>query len=365
MRSVLHYKTKYLNKSETFIDRLVRNHQEYEPSILCYYAKSFTDALPVYESPQKGIARLTNMAAFHLNLPLPYYTSTIRQVQPDIIHAHFGYDAYKLIDPAKKNNVPLVVSFYGSDVSRLPNEFGWKSRYLRLADEGSHFIAATKFMKCQLIELGFPNEKISIVPFGIDLTKFSYRTSYQRSNQIIMIGRMVEKKGFEYAIKSIANLKESCHVVTLNLFGDGPLKDELQSLTKKLNLNDYVNFHGYVPIAKVMQNLDRHSILLAPSVTAEDGDKEGLPNTILEAMAKGIPVIASKHAAIPEAIENNSTGFLVDERNPKQISDKINYILNNKDPIDEIRQSARNYIEKNHSIEQMVNKVESIYNNLK
>lgn len=364
MRSVLHYKTKYLNKSETFIDRLVRNHQEYEPSILCYYAKSFTDALPVYESPQKGIARLTNMAAFHLNLPLPYYTSTIRQVQPDIIHAHFGYDAYKLISPAQKNNVPMVVSFYGSDVSRLPNEFGWEKRYKILADSNSYFIAATKFMKRQLIDLGFPKNKLSIVSFGINLSEFPFRETYKPNNQIMMIGRMVEKKGFEYAIQAVAELQKRDKQIILNLFGDGPLRDDLERLTQKLKLNGQVHFHGYTPISEIIEKLDEHAILLAPSVTAEDGDKEGLPNTILEGMAKGIPVIATDHAAIPEVIQNGKTGFLTEERNVEQISDKITHIMQGADNIDEIRYAARNYIEENHSVKKMVNNVESIYKSL-
>jgi len=365
MQNVLHYKTIYLNKSETFIDRLVRNHQDFVPSVLCYNAKSFTEGLPIYKSPQKGVARLINLSAFHLNLPLPYYTTTIQQLQPHVIHAHFGYDAYKLIGPARKSNVPLVVSFYGSDVSRLPKEFGWKKRYRKLAEEGSHFIAATEFMKEQLENLGFPGKRISIVPFGIDLTKFTFRKSYEQSSQIMMIGRMVEKKGFEYAIKSIANLKRANLDVTLNLFGNGPLKKELQTLASELNLNGNVKFHGYVPMKKIVGNLEKHSILLAPSVTAKDGDKEGLPNTILEAMAKGIPVIASKHAAIPEAVKDNETGFLVDERSPEQISDKITCILKDKEQINNIRIAARRYIEENHSIEGMVTKVESIYNNVK
>jgi len=365
MRRVLHYKTKYLNKSETFIDRLVRNHQEYAPSVLCYEAKSFIDGLPVYESPKKGVARLTNMVAFHLNLPLPYYTSTIRELQPDVIHAHFGYDAYKLIGPAQKNNVPLVVSFYGSDVSRLPSEFGWQKRYKKLADAGSHFIAATEFMKGQLIDLGFPEDKITVVPFGINLSDFSFREDYNPTDQVMMIGRMVEKKGFEYAIRAVSELQKRDQPVTLNLFGDGPLRDDLENLAKKLELNGQVHFHGYRPISEIMQKLDEHSVLLAPSVTAEDGDKEGLPNTILEGMAKGIPVVATKHAAIPEAIQNGKTGFLTHERNIEQISDKISYIIQGADNIDEIRSAARKYIEEHHSVKRMVYNAESIYKSVK
>lgn len=127
-------------------------------------------------------------------ISLPFYDKTIQNLQPDLIHAHFGYDAYKLISLAQKHEIPLVVSFYGSDVSRLPSEFGWKRRYRILASNGSHFIAATDYMKSQLTDLGFPETKISVVRFGLNLKKFEYRENSLNPKKMMMVGRMVEKK---------------------------------------------------------------------------------------------------------------------------------------------------------------------------
>ena len=363
MKKVLHYKTNFLNSSETFIDRLVSNHKCFKAAALCYRKKEFTDEIPVFAVPTCSFSSFINIAAFHLNLPLPYYYSAIEEYKPDIIHSHFGFDGVKLMRIAKKMDIPHVISFYGSDVSRLPRELGWKNRYLKLSEKGSHFIAATKFMKQQLIKLGFPEDKISIVRFGVDLTDPPFIEEFRLTPKLMMVGRMVEKKGFEYAIKAIKNLREKGILTELNLYGSGPLLSHLKSLTYELSLNGTVKFHGYQPIDKILDAHQYHSILMAPSVTAKDGDMEGLPNTILEAMAKGTLVIASRHAAIPEVIEDKYSGFLVNERDEEALTDMLADILNNKYDLNAIRNNARQLIKNEYTIDRMVHEIETIYNN--
>lgn len=362
MRKVLHYKTNFLNKSETFIDRLVSNHQLYQPLALCYKSKSFTDHIQIFQVPEKGLSKQLNRTAFHLNLPLPFYYKCIKQQQPDVIHAHFGYDGMKMLRLANMFDIPLIVSFYGSDVSRLPSEFGWKRRYRKLARFGSHFIAATQFMKKQLIKLGFNENKITVVRFGVDLQDSPFILRKRYPNKFMMVGRMVEKKGFKYAIKAIHILKKRGYDVHLDLFGNGPLMKNLNSLTRDLSLNGVVTFHGYQPIETILNAHAEYSLLLAPSVIAKDGDMEGLPNTILEAMAKGTPVVASRHAAIPEVIENFKTGFLVDEGDAEGLADTLENILQEKYNLEQIRRNARKVIEEEYTADRMVSEVEHIYN---
>lgn len=361
MKKVLHYKTNFLNKSETFIDRLIQNHNAYQPVALCYCRKFFSENLTTYEVPKKGIQAWINFAAFHSNVALPYYKEVLRQENPNLIHAHFGYDAVKLIQPAKSQNIPLLVSFYGSDVSRLPSELGWKRRYRKLAASADHFIAVTGFMKSQLIDLGFPEEKISIVRFGIDLDKFEYREHSQSPKKIILVGRMVEKKGFEYAIQAISNLYKMGKKPEVNIYGYGPLMKSLKKRTDNLQVNGSIRFHGYQPIESIMKALDENTIMIVPSITAEDGDMEGLPNTILEAMAKGTPVVASKHAAIPEAIQDKKTGFLFDEKDVEGLTELLRKILDEEFDLNYIRRNARSLIEKEYSIFRLVQEVEQIY----
>lgn len=362
MPKVLHYKTNFLNISETFIDRLVKNHKRFSPVALCFRPRFFTEDIPVYTLPAKGLSRWMNIAAFHLNAPLPCYYKTTKKLRPDVIHAHFGFDAVKLIQISNSLEIPLVVSFYGSDVSRLPSEFGWKRRYKKLAQYGTLFIAASEVMKKSLIELGFPADKIRVVRFGVDLTASSYLEEYMPVPKIMMVGRMVEKKGFIYAIQAVQVLKKRGIKVELNLYGNGPLMQELKEKTESLGLSEQVLFHGYQPVETILEAHNNHSILLAPSVTAKDGDMEGLPNTILEAMARGTPVVASRHAAIPEVITHQETGFLVEEKNLIELADTLENILTGAYDLESIRCKARKVVESDYSVNRMVTNVEKLYN---
>lgn len=361
MASVLHYKTKFLNSSETFIHRLVSNHKRYDPLALCYIKKDFSSDIPVYQAPKSSLNGLVNSASFHLNRSLPFYRSTIQKLRPDVIHSHFGYDAYKLLDIAHSEKIPHVVSFYGSDVSRLPLEFGWKSRYKKMAAQASHFIAASVFMKKQLIDLGFPSEKISVIYFGLDLEALTFQEKSFGDLNILMAGRLVEKKGFEYALKAISMLKLRGIEIPITLFGDGPLMHSLKKLASDSGIENQVHFRGFQPVSEILKAHSNHSLFLAPSVTASDGDMEGLPNTILEAMAKGTPVIATEHAAIPEALTHQESGFLVEERNSIAIANCIEKVIRKRHQLIEVAKNARIKVEKSFTIQNMVQQVEKIY----
>lgn len=362
---VLHYKSNFLNRSETFIDRLIRNHNRFEPVAMCIEKKHFTDHLPVFQQPQNGIPKLVNTICFHLNLSLPFYRKVIEDQAPDIIHAHFGYDGWRMYRVAQKTDTPLVVSFYGSDVSRLPTEFGWTRRYRKLAQHGQKFVAASELMKYQLVELGFPKEKIEVIRFGIDIEKFCFKNGYNAENRLMMVGRMVEKKGFKYALQTVYLLKNKEHrTVYLDLYGDGPLKETLKKQSRELGIADQVQFHGYVSNKKVRDELQQHSILLAPSVTASDDDKEGLPNTVLEAMASGVPVVGSDHAAIPEAVHHQETGFLVPEKEPRAMASSVIEILDRNLDVEKIRHNARTLIEEQYSVKRLVKDTEDLYSQI-
>lgn len=364
MKKVLHYKTNFLNPSETFIHRFVSNHQTFTPVALCYTKKSFSDHLELFEVPKTGVSALLNQLTFHLNITLPFYKKTIREVRPDIIHAHFGYDGYKLLSASRQHAIPMVISFYGSDVSRLPDEFGWRRRYRKMAASHARFVAASIFMKRQLIDLGFPEDRIEVIRFGFDTSQIPFNTEYQMNKPIILVGRLVEKKGFRFALEAIQLLKRRGVTVQANIFGDGPLFQELNDLSAQLGIANQIHFKGFHPIEDILHEFRHHSLLLAPSVRAGDGDMEGLPNTILEAMASGTPVVTTRHAAIPEAVMDGKTGFLADERRPDQLADIMERFYAEHYDTHGIRVNARALIEREYDIQKNVMQTEALYNSL-
>lgn len=328
---------------------------------MCYDRRTLIGDYPVYEAPKRGPQGLVNTCCFHLNQTLPFYTATATRLQPALIHAHFGFDGYRMAGVARKVGVPLVVSFYGSDVSRLPSEFGWKRRYRKLARCGDRFIAISAAMKEDLLRLGFPEHKLRVVRFGLDLEQFRFNENYTPTGKAMMVGRMVEKKGFIYALRAIKMLDERGQTLRLDLYGDGPGRSRLQKQCRRWGISPLVTFHGFQPVDVIRQAYATHSLLLVPSVTAGDGDREGLPNTLLEGMATGIPVIASRHAAIPEVISDGRNGLLVDEKDSPALAQAISRVITQQVDVNAIRIAARQHIESHYELHRMVRQIERIY----
>ena len=140
-------------------------------------------------------------------------------------------------------------------------------------------------------------------------------------------GRLVEKKGLEYSIRAITRIMQHHPNIRYTIIGDGSLKPDLQQLIEELALSQQVSLLGWRKQEEVIKILDRSQILVAPSVTAADGNQDAPVNTLKEAMAMGLPVIGTLHGGIPELIEDAVSGFLVPERNPEAISEKLSYLI--------------------------------------
>lgn len=358
---VIHFKTTYLNLSETFINRLVRNHKNFDPVITTAYKNQYSDGLKIYEMPKIGISGLYNRAQLMCNASPAFLESVIQKEKPAIIHGHFALDSYRLIPVATKCKIPLIVNFYGYDVLRLPKEFGWKSRYKTLMEKADYYIAGSSDMRDNLIAHGFPESRIETIKLGIDMELIRFQHRSQAGLRLMMIGRMVEKKGYEYAIKAVSLLKKQGYPVQIDLYGDGPLADSLREMCSSLKIEEEVTFHGKTENSTVIQELYQHDILLVPSVQPEDGDREGIPQTIVEGMATGIPTIGSTHAGIPELIQNNHTGLLVEERNSEDIARSIIKLYTNPELVSMISYKGRESVVEKHCVHKMVKNTELLY----
>jgi colanic acid/amylovoran biosynthesis glycosyltransferase len=260
--------------------------------------------------------------------------------------------------------LPMVTTFYGIDLS-LYALTGWDVRYRPLFREGECFLVEGSHMKKCLQELGCPEDKIRIVHIGADTDLFKYKERQVKErgkSTLLFCGRLIEKKGLEYALRALASIKDKCSNVELRVIGDGPLRDRLIGLVEELELENVVKLLGYVPYEQTKKEMDNAHILVQPSVTATNGETEGgAPTVLIEAQACGMPILASLHADIPEVVLDGKSGLLSEERNFEQLAEHMVFLLEHPEKWPEMGLAGRRHVEENYNIKTEAQKIEQIY----
>jgi colanic acid/amylovoran biosynthesis glycosyltransferase len=242
--------------------------------------------------------------------PLP----DLGALKPKLVHAHFGRGGALALPIARALKLPLVVHFHGGDATKdkhyrrqlLPTIY--QQRLAALKEEAALFICVSNFIREQLLTRGFPPEKLVVHRYGVELDVSVPEDPPGPSGQVLFAGRFVEKKGISYLLEAMRRLEAEPGELELVLVGDGPIAGELKRQASPLKR---VSFAGWLPNAELRRRMHGALAVCVPSVHAEDGDAEGLPNVVIEAMAAGAPVIGSRHAGIGEAVVHEHTGLLV------------------------------------------------------
>lgn len=260
----------------------------------------------------------------------------------------------------------LVVSMRSYDISGFLKE---KSKEIsQSVFKGVDlFLPISEFLLKRLLKIGCPPDKATLLRSGIHLKKFSYAPKLRSAAQdlkLITVSRLVEIKGCEFAIRAVKRLLKNGRDVSLNIVGDGPLKNQLERLTESLDLKGRVSFLGAKTTEEVIELLRDFHVFVAPSVTATNGDQDGPPNTLKEAMAVGLPVISTRHGAIPEIVEDGISGFLVPERDEDAIAQKVEWLMEHPDHWEPLRCAGRARVEHDYDAERLNDKLVSIYRRL-
>lgn len=304
---------------------------------------------------------------FKLSGFAPRLYRQVQQLNPVLIHAQFGLSGALILPWARSLNIPLLVHYRGADATVTEESSRYASfnhwLYFRrkeaLKKQTTLFITVSRFIKDKLIEQGFPSEKIIPHYHGVDLSQFYPDPDISRKPIVLFVGRLTEKKGCEYLIRAMAKIQSVLPEIELAIVGDGPLKSSLESLAAKL-LNRY-QFLGVQPSNVVRSCMNRARILVMPSITASGGDSEGLPNVVLEAQAMRLPVLATIHAGIPEAVIHGETGFLVPERDDEGLALYGLRLLQNTELWQRFSNNGREHMEKNFDRLKQTRILENIY----
>jgi len=231
-----------------------------------------------------------------------------------LIHIYFGNNGVFWLPFLRRTQFPTIVSFHGADVQVNPDH----SRQLlhEVFLRSRLILTRSESLVKSLTENGCPPEKIVIQRTGIPLDEYSYMERMIPPNgewKLLQACRLVEKKGLESTIRAFGLFSKRWPNVTLKIAGDGPLRERLNQLIDSLGLGNRILITGFLSPAQLREAYYESHLFLHPSETAADGNREGVPNSLLEAMATGLPSVATYHSGIPEAIEDQKSGLLVPE----------------------------------------------------
>jgi len=251
-------------------------------------------------------------------------------LRPRLIHEHFGKGGALALPIARALGVPLVVTFHGGDATKdkhyrrrlVPTVF--QRRCAALQKEAALIICAAEHIRKALIGRGFPAAKLKVICYGVEPDADSGPVASSERPYLLFVGRFVEKKGIGYLLDAMRVLESEGAAVDLVLIGDGPLTEVLSRQSDGLR---GARFLGWLPNQEVRRAMRGALAICVPSVTARAGDSEGLPNVVIEGMAAAVPVIASDHGGIGEAVEHERTGFLVPPADPQAIATAVRRLL--------------------------------------
>jgi colanic acid/amylovoran biosynthesis glycosyltransferase len=354
-RTVVIWRSAMLPASETF----VRNHgaalTRWRPAYLG--ATRVTSAL---SEPGDAVAFPDGDGFLRLRLTgsSPVLTDALLRRSPDVVHAHFGGDGWLISRSAAAVGVPLVITLHGHDVTRQPMTRGPLGvryrRNLRAAfRRAAVILAVSEPIRDRAVALGADPSKVRVHHTGIPVPA-TFPGGPKRWD-VAFVGRLVEKKG-------VADLLDALRFAPARavVIGAGPLEAELRRRAQGLD----VTFLGSLPPAEVARHVAAAKMLAAPSRTAADGDTEGLPTAILEAAAHGLPVVATRHSGIPEAVRDGETGLLSPEGDPRALAANIGRLLGDATLRARLGSRGREFTTESFDLAKQTAKLEDLYDAL-
>jgi len=360
--------------TEHFVEDIIGHTEAYEPFALFY------DRVPDAQEPQGYPCCLLNElgapwswgwtvsgAWIGVTGSLPQHRSLdYRRVA--VLHAHFGPTGVWALPLRRRLGVPLITTFYGYDVSQHTRRILWRLLYRVLFSQADCFLALGPEMRRRLVALGCPSDKVRIHRVGVDVSQIPFEVRQAPVDEgylrILMVGRLVEKKGFRYGVQAFGHLAERFPLAELRIAGDGPEQHELRHLISRMGLDSRVKLLGRLPREGVLEEMARAHLFLAPSVTAANGDQEGTPTVLLLAQATGLPVIATKHADIPSTLLDGQSGYLIPERDVALLAERLLELGNHPDRWATMGLSGRKHIETHFDIQKLSRALDELYQDL-
>ena len=282
----------------------------------------------------------------------------------DLMHIYFGHTGVHLLPFIEQWNKPCVVSFHGADVAIKEDIVDYPAKLRRLFEVVPLVFARSQSFADRLSEFGCPPEKLRINRTGVPLDEFPFvdrqppRDGHWR---VMQACRLIPKKGVATSLRAFAIFKKDHPQAKFYIAGKGPLQPELEMLAAGLGIFKDVHFIGFLSQSKLMELYASSHLFLHPSEMPPDENQEGVPNSILEAMATGLPVAATQHGGIPEAVEHGRTGWLVPEEDHVALANAMQEITRSPRVLTEMGLRAREAVIKRFEQEAQIDQLEWFY----
>ncbi len=323
----------------------------------------------------KGLSLFTYVIApFMYFFALIALIKLVRKENIDVVNAHWIIPNGFIAQLAKFIlNVPVVVSIPGADV-HMGGENELFRRMVGISARGAnHIVSDSTHYIDQLKELGFSPKYVSILRYGVnpdtfqptakDKTILTHMGVDEREKIILAVGRMIAQKGFIYLVRAFATVAKKVPNATLVMIGDGYEMPHLVKETKKLNLSDRVIFPGTISYDQLSRYYNIADVLAMPSIKDSEGNLDASPVAMMEAMACGVPVVATKFSGNDDLVIAGKTGFLVKEKNSIEIAQALVKLLKNKNRA-ETQKQVRAIALQHFSVKEIAKKYVQIFQSI-
>jgi colanic acid/amylovoran biosynthesis glycosyltransferase len=323
----------------------------------------------VHRSPLRWARRIWNVQI--RRIPQQAYRDEVNSIEAlltadrcQLLHIYFGNNGLFWLPLLRKCRIPALVSFHGADV-QVHVDSPTAKRWLKdLFASCALVLARSESLGSTLVELGCPADKVRIQRAGIPLDTFRYFTRRRPADgawRLLQACRLVEKKGLELTLRAFSAFLKQYPNANLTIAGDGPLRGSLKELAGTLRLDGRVQFPGFVGQSDLLTLYENSHLFLHPSEQTPDGNREGVPNSLLEAMATGLPCIATRHGGIPEAIAHSESGVLVPESDLAGVEHWLVRLAADDHFRDALGKRAAQVIKEKFDLTTQIEKLEGIY----
>jgi len=378
------YVVTFLKPEMLHVYRQITALREFRPVVLCQKRECadqfpFEDVQILPKPWSHQIRRFWQKSL--LGRPITIYQSearrilaTLRTIEARLIHIYFGHIGVHLLplldllaaeqQLAVSRRIPAIVSFHGADADVDFDQPAHRDAICRVFERASVLLVRSESLAERLRDHGAPSEKIRLHRTGIPREQIAFKQRRSPDDgawRLLQSCRLITKKGLITSLRAFAEFSRTFPKACLTIAGEGPQLPELTQLASELGISERVNFTGFVSQPELRGLEYASHIFLHPSERGPDGDQEGVPNAMLEAMASGLPVAATFHGGIPEAVEDRISGYLVPERDSNALAQALLQMASAQDELPRMSKAAAERVAAEFDSKLQANRLEQIY----